>query len=280
MNTQGRSGDYFSFQLNPLNFLGGITFLLFWILLSTGSYLYLFYEMTPSGAYESVQNITIGQKYFGGIIRSIHRYSADGILIVIVIHIFMQFFSGRFRNHGRVAWTIGAMILPVMWLEGVLGYFLVWDQAGQMIAETAAYLLDALLIHHGPMARNFLLDETKNGLLFFIFNYAHLGIPALLLLLAWAHCMRISMPPIAPPRQVTIAILFALFALAIFLPATSLAPADLASRAVSPPIDWIFLAPFRLVRDFGLSPLIVWVGGGALYFVFFSLPWIFRNNQK
>ncbi len=270
----------FTPSLNPLYFLGAITFLLFWILLATGVYLFLFYEMSAAGAYESVRYITEDQKYYGGIIRSLHRYASDGIVLVIAIHIIQVLFSDRFRRYRWVAWVSGVAILPVMWFEGVSGYVLVWDETAQMIAVITADIIDIFPVNVEPIQRSFLTNDSVNSLLFFVLNYLHTSIPALLLILAWIHCMRISMPLINPPRQITIVILGSLLILSIIKPAVSAPPADLSRLIGEVNIDWFFLPFYPLMYEWNISPAVAWLGGGAGFFAFTMLPWIIREPKK
>ena len=164
-------------SLNPLYFLGSITFLLFWVLLGTGTYLFMFYQMNPVGAYESIQYMTEDQKYYGGIIRSFHRYAADGLVIAIGIHILQVLFSDRFRKYRWFAWVSGAVILPVIWFEGASGYFLVWDESAQMLAMVMGDLINALPMNAEPFPRAFLINDSVNPTLFFVMDFLHLAVP-------------------------------------------------------------------------------------------------------
>ncbi len=266
--------------LNPLYYLGAITFLFLWVLLATGVYLYLFYEMNPVGAYESVQYMTEDQKYYGGIIRSMHRYASDGMVIVIAIHMFQVFFSDRFRKYRWIAWVSGAAILPVLWFEGISGYFLVWDETAQIIAISLADIMEYLPINVEPVARNFLTNTSVNSLLFFVMNYLHLAIPGLLLILAWVHCMRISMPLINPPKQVTITILVALLGLSLVKPAVSAPPADLLKLVGDAPVDWFYMPMFPFLKAFDISAGEAWIGGIILFALFTAMPWIVPDPRK
>ena len=66
----------FGDRLNPLYHLGAITFFLFWVVAGTGLYLYAFFETGVAGAYASVEALTHGQWFAGGILRSVHRYAS------------------------------------------------------------------------------------------------------------------------------------------------------------------------------------------------------------
>ncbi len=270
----------FTPAMNPLYYLGAITFLFFWVILGSGAYLYLFYNMSPDGAYESIRYISEDQKYYGGIIRSMHRYASDGIVIVILIHVFQVFFSDRFRQYRWVAWVSGAAILPVIWFEGASGYFLVWDKPAQALAMALSDMMDVLPLNADPVQRNFLTPDHINALLFFVMSYLHLAIPLLLLILAWVHCMRISMPLIHPPKSVTIVILSSLVALALIKPAASGEPANLMELVGSTQVDWFFVGMFPLMHLLDITPLTAWIAGSLFATVFVALPWIVPGPNK
>ena len=58
----------FGDRLNPFYYLGSIAFFLFWVVAGSGLYLYAFFDTSVEGAYASVQALTHGQWYFGGIL--------------------------------------------------------------------------------------------------------------------------------------------------------------------------------------------------------------------
>ena len=278
--TQETFNWVFTPQLNPLYFLGAITFLLFWVALASGTYLFVLYEMGPTRAYNSVQEITVNQKYYSGIVRSLHRYSSDGLVLVILVHMVQVFFSDRFRKYRWVAWVSGAAILPVFWLEGVTGYFLVWDEVAQMSAIAIADIISAMPIMSEPLQRMFVSNSTITTLLFFIVNYLHLTIPFLVLILAWIHCMRISMPLINPPRQITYAILGSLLILSLIKPAVSAGPADLSKLVGTVNIDWFFLGIFVAFDALNLSGAHALYWGGGAYALFMALPWLVPDPRR
>jgi quinol-cytochrome oxidoreductase complex cytochrome b subunit/coenzyme F420-reducing hydrogenase delta subunit len=270
----------FNTSLNPLYFLGSITFLFLWTLIVTGVYLFLFYEMNPVGAYESVRYMTEDQKYYGGIMRSLHRYASDGIVISIIVHMIQVFFSDRFRKYRWVAWVSGAAIIPVIWFEGVSGYLLVWDETAQMIALIGAELFNVAPLNVEPLQRAFLVNNSVNATFFFVMNYLHLAIPILILIIAWIHCMRVSMPLILPRWPITGIILASLLLLSIIKPAVSAPPADLSRLIGEAPVDWFYLSLFPFIYWLDISPESVWMVGGGGFIIFALSPWLIRDPKK
>jgi coenzyme F420-reducing hydrogenase delta subunit/ferredoxin len=270
----------FTPQLNPMYFLGAITFLLFWVALASGVYLFVLYEIGPGRAYNSLQEITVNQRYYSGIVRSLHRYSSDGLVLVIIVHMIQVLFSDRFRKYRWVAWVSGAVIIPAFWLEGVSGYFLVWDQVAQMASIAMADMISALPISSEPLQRMFMSNESVTPLLFFVMTYLHITIPLVVLILAWIHCMRISMPLINPPGQITITILASLFILALIKPAVSAGPADLSTLVGTVNIDWFYLGIFVALDALKLSGGHALFWGTAGYAGFIALPWLIPDPKK
>lgn len=64
--------------------LGAVGFLLFWILAASGLYLYLRFDTSAAGAYDSIGEL---EWWFGGVLRSVHRYAADALVVVTVLHL-------------------------------------------------------------------------------------------------------------------------------------------------------------------------------------------------
>jgi len=267
-------------SMNPMYYLGAITFFLFWIVLASGTYLLLFYEMNPAGAYESIQYITEGQRYYGGIIRSLHRYASDGLVIVIVLHILQVFFSDRFRRYRWVAWVSGAFILPPIWFDGITGYMMVWDEKSQVIGQFLAALFDWLPIFSQPISRNFLYDSSVSGSLFLVITFVHITIPTFLLIIVWVHCMRISKPLINPPAQAGITIIATLLFLSLLKPALSEGPARMGFLVGEVEIDWFYMFTFPIMNKFNLSPGWIWVTVIAGFALFTSFPWIIKSPAK
>ena len=76
-------GRIFSTELNPLYHLGGITILMFIIACISGIYIFIFYNINPRHAWDSVE--AISNNYFNGWMRSIHRYSSDLLVVFILL---------------------------------------------------------------------------------------------------------------------------------------------------------------------------------------------------
>ena len=53
----------------------------FWIVVVSSIYLFIFFDTSVVGAYESVERLTHRQWYAGGVMRSLHRYASDALVV-------------------------------------------------------------------------------------------------------------------------------------------------------------------------------------------------------
>lgn len=130
----------FGTEWNPMYHLGTLTFFFFWIILVTGLYLFGIFHGSIDGAYDSVEYITHEQWYIAGVMRSLHRYASDAAVITILLHMFKEFASDRYRGFRWFSWVSGLPILWVVVTLGITGYWLVWDELAQYVAIGRAHV--------------------------------------------------------------------------------------------------------------------------------------------
>ena len=80
----------FSQHWNPLHHLGALGFFMYWIVAATGIYLYIFFDTGITEAYSSVEYMTNEQWYLAGVMRSLHRYASDAMVLLMVIHMMRE----------------------------------------------------------------------------------------------------------------------------------------------------------------------------------------------
>jgi len=113
--------------LSPIYCLGGTTFLLFVVLAITGMLLAFYYNPTPEGAYNSIKTITSEVPY-GWLMRSVHFYSANGMLILAVLHMLRVYYTGSYKAPRELNWVAGVLLGLLTLFAGYTGYTLRWDQ--------------------------------------------------------------------------------------------------------------------------------------------------------
>jgi quinol-cytochrome oxidoreductase complex cytochrome b subunit/coenzyme F420-reducing hydrogenase delta subunit len=269
--------DLVSARLNPLRHLGAIAFLLFWILVGSGTYLYAAIDTSVTGAYDSIERLSREQWWFGGILRSIHRYAADAFAVVVFLHLLREWALGRFRHHATSSWLTGVALLPLLVVSAIGGFWLNWDQLGQYSAVASAEWLDWWGLSSSPFTRNFLAATTISDRLFSLFVFVHIGVPLLMLFGLWFHLRRLAHVAAWPPRALTWSVFAVLLAAAGVAPVLSHARADLGVVPTGLALDWLLLFVHPLVEATSAGTIwaVVLLGLGVL----FLLP-AWRNHAR
>ena len=241
---------------NPLRHLGAMGLYLLWIVVGSGLYLYTVLDISITGVYESIGYQSTEQWYFGGVLRSLHRYASDAFVLVMVLHLIREWAYGRYHGFRFYSWLTGVPLIWLVYASGIGGYWIVWDQVAQFSATATTELLDWLPIFSEPAARNFLAPDSINDRFFAMLVFIHIGLPLLLILGLWAHVHRISMVDHLPSRPLMLGTMAALIVLSLVKPALSEAPANLALAPAEVRLDWfiLFIHPLTDIS----SPAAVW----------------------
>jgi cytochrome b6 len=107
-------------------FLGGMTLFLFLVQVLTGILLLLYYRPTANEAFESVQYITT-RVPFGWLIRSIHSWAANLMILFAFAHMFSVLFLRAYRKPRELTWVSGMVLLLLAMGFGFSGYLLPWN---------------------------------------------------------------------------------------------------------------------------------------------------------
>ena len=262
----------FTPALNPLYQLGALGWFFYWIVAATGLYLYVFFDTGVEDAYASIERITHVQWYAGGIMRSLHRYASDALVLVVMLHLLREYLLDRMRGPRWLAWFTGVPLLWLMFAAGVSGYWVVWDELAQYVAVATTEWLDALPLFGEPIARNFLHPSTLGSRFFTLLVFIHIFVPLAMLFVMWIHIQRLSRPRVNPPRLLAFGTLAMLLALSIARPAVSHPPADLSRVPGSIDLDWFYL--FALPLQDHYPGLWLWAAVAALTLLLFAVPWL------
>jgi quinol-cytochrome oxidoreductase complex cytochrome b subunit/coenzyme F420-reducing hydrogenase delta subunit len=264
----------FGAEDNPWRHLGALSFYLFWIIAASGIYVYAFFDTSVAGAYPSVEALTHGQWYLGGIMRSLHRYASDAFVVTMLLHLLKEFVTGRYQGFRWFSWITGVPLLWLAYASGIGGYWLVWDRLAQFSLIASMEWLDAIPLFGDPMVRNFITPERVNDRLFSLLIFLHIGIPLTLLLGMYVHIQRVSRADVMPPRALGWGTLLALLAASLVRPALSHAPADLGAVPQELQLDWFYLFVHALM--YASSPAALWVVAALLTGVLLMLPLLRR----
>jgi cytochrome b6 len=108
-------------------FFGGATLFFLMVQVATGILLLLYYKPTAEAAFESVRFIMTGVS-FGWLIRSLHSWSANLMILAAFLHMATVFFMKAYRKPRELTWWTGAAMLLLALGFGFSGYLLPWNE--------------------------------------------------------------------------------------------------------------------------------------------------------
>ena len=121
--------------------LGGMAAVLVLIQIGTGVMLKFVYEPTPIAAYTSIrtmqQNVVFGQ-----LIRNIHHWSANLLVLIVFLHMLRVFFTGAFHPPRQFNWIIGLGLFCFVLIANFTGYLLPYDQLAYWAVTVATGMLE------------------------------------------------------------------------------------------------------------------------------------------
>ena len=263
----------FGDRLNPLYHLGSTSFYLFWIVSFTGLVLYAFFDTSVSGAYRSVETVTHAAWGIPGVLRSVHRYASDAMVLSMVIHMLRHFAFDRLRGFRSFSWITGVLLIWLVYIAGVNGYMLPWDQLAQFVITASFEWLDWLPTFGGALMRNFIYPTSVSDRFFSLLVFIHIGVPLFTLLLMWIHVQRVPKANTQPPRPIALSIAAMLLVLSVVLPVASQGgPAHLDVSPTSLELDWFLLPVLPLIDRWPLAWVWALLTGTSV--LLFVLPWL------
>jgi quinol-cytochrome oxidoreductase complex cytochrome b subunit len=270
-------------EFNPFYYLGGMTNVLWILLVPTGIFLWFYYKPTTSDAFSSVNYLTAVVP-FGGIIRGLHRYSGDGMILLAILHMLRNYFTDRYRGFRDVPWVSGVVLLLLTGLVGMTGYLLVWDQRALIVTTAiiqALQSLDGIVGGLGSfMAKALLAGNEPNNLTLARMFFLHVGPAVLIFFFLWVHYLRLHRPKIWPPMFVTLLTIGAVVLAAGILPVEKTLAAGVPLSADQAPIvyDIFYLLPVIALPNLGgagVLALLVLIFG-----ILFVVPWLPRKKHR
>ncbi len=138
--------------VSPLGFLGMLTFIIFIILGITGALLMLWYEPILDRAWDSVERINNDIPY-GFHLRNIHYHASNAMVLLAILHMYYQYFSGRYKIRNEILWVSGIILGVLTILEAFTGYDIIFSERAELAISIAASLTNSIPIL-GPQMRD------------------------------------------------------------------------------------------------------------------------------
>nr|AJB98601.1 cytochrome b6 [Botrychium sp. ternatum/japonicum] len=137
-------------HVNIFYCLGGITLTCSSVQAATGSATTSYYRPTVTEAFSSVQYI-MTEVSFGWLIRSVHRWSASMMVLMMILHVLRVHLTGGFKKPRELTWVTGVIPAVPTVSFGVTGYSLPRDQIGYWAVKTVTGVPEAIPVIGSPL---------------------------------------------------------------------------------------------------------------------------------
>ena len=260
----------------------------------SGFFLWSAYSPSAQTAWESVYYIQ-HEMTFGYIVRGIHHYAAQMMVVLLAIHLIQVIVDGAYKAPRELNFWLGLILMQIVLGLSLTGYLLPWDQKGYYATQVSTKIMGATPVI-GPQLQELAQGGPEYGHHTLTRFFAmHAGIlPASLVFFLVLHIAAFRRHGVtvkdenhAPettfwPDQVLkdavacLGVLAVLMFLAIFKGAELSAPADPSEAYDAARPEWYFLFLFRFLRfhaveQFGLAFGAIYIPG-ALMAILAAMP--------
>ena len=137
--------------------LGSATLFAFLNQAVTGVFLAMYYDPSPTRAYESIRFVT-NEAFLGEFVRGMHKWGSTVMVILIFLHMARTFFFGAYKYPRELNWVIGVALLVLTMAMSFTGYLLPFDQRSYW-----ATIVGVNINGTGPFVGPYLNDFLRAG---------------------------------------------------------------------------------------------------------------------
>ena len=148
-------------SLSWTRFCGSLALVLTLLLFLSGTFMAFYYSPVPGTAYDSV-DFALFNLPFGTIIKGVHHYSWNLLLIVMGLHLCRSLIFGSYKAPRQMIWITGAIILLFVPLFIITGDLLPWDQKGYWSTQVRLSIISSVP-GLGELISRFLLGGSITG---------------------------------------------------------------------------------------------------------------------
>ena len=180
--------------------LGSATLFAFLNQATTGVFLAMYYDPSPTRAYESARYIT-NDVFLGEFVRGMHKWGSTVMVILIFLHMARTFFFGAYKYPRELNWVIGVVLLILTFVMSLTGYLLPFDQRSYW-ATIVGVNINGMGPLIGPYLSDFLMGGGEFGAttLSRFYSIHMLLVPGLIAALIGAHLYLVTrLGTTAPP---------------------------------------------------------------------------------
>src|SRR5919106_343380 len=137
--------------------LGSATLFAFLSQAVTGVFLAMYYDPSPTHAYESARYIT-NEAFLGEFVRGMHKWGSTVMVVLIFLHMGRVFFFGAYKYPRELNWVIGVALIILTFVMALTGYLLPFDQRSFWATVVANNITAS-----GPLVGPYLGDFLRAG---------------------------------------------------------------------------------------------------------------------
>jgi len=123
----------------------------------TGVFLAMYYDPSPTRAYESTRYIT-NEAFLGELVRGMHKWGATVMVVLVFLHMARTFFFGAYKYPRELNWVIGVVLVILTLVMALTGYLLPFDQRSYWATIVAMNITGT-----GPLVGPYLADFLLGG---------------------------------------------------------------------------------------------------------------------
>jgi ubiquinol-cytochrome c reductase cytochrome b subunit len=293
-----------SHGLSWSRFCGSLSLVLVVLLFISGAFMAFYYSPAPGAAYDSVDYAQFNLP-FGDVVRGVHYYAWNLLLVVVGLHLLRAFFVGGYKPPREMVWISGVLVMLILPAFIITGDLLPWDQKGYWSTQVRNSIMSSV-----PVLGDFLVRMLQGGprtgiVALTRFYVLHtIILPGLLLLLIAVHFhflwyRGISGPLVGEERNkekkvpfvpnivnrwlfLFLVVTLVLGLVSWYWPAPLGDPADPTDSTYVPKPEWWVLSLNQLVAIFKgpLTVIATAIIPGGLVALIMALPFIDRSPER
>ncbi len=138
-------------------FFGALLLVVLVLLFLSGAFMAFYYSPVPGSAFDSVDYAQFTLP-FGDVIRGIHYYGWNLLLIVIGLHLVRNFIFGAYKSSRQLVWVSGLLIMFLVPQLIITGDLLPWDQKGYWSTQVRISIISSV-----PLVGDFIVRLIQGG---------------------------------------------------------------------------------------------------------------------
>lgn len=181
-------------------YFGGVALFLFIVQVISGILLLFYYKASADSAYESIRFI-MSQVKFGWLIRSVHSWAGNLLILAVFIHMFSVFFLKAYRKPREMTWLTGIALLLLAMFFGFSGYLLPWNELSYFATKVGTNIIGVIPVVGKALMTLLRGSEEVTGATLPRFYGIHVAmLPLLFTIILTVHLLFIQIQGMSEPK--------------------------------------------------------------------------------